>query len=109
MEADGRPELLVLRSPCEDDDVGTARWLVHRSTGTAFSSSPDEWLLPTGYGDATFHRLGAERQCAPEIPGWLPADPNQDGILDVLIAASACLDDAVGDTVWSVHEGGCAL
>ncbi|HCH62133.1 MAG TPA: hypothetical protein DFR83_04965, partial [Deltaproteobacteria bacterium] len=109
MEADGRLELVVLRSPCEDDDVGTARWLVHRSADTMFSSMPDDWLLPEAYGDGTFHRVGAERQCAPEIPGWLPADPNQDGLQDILVNSSACLDNAIGDTVWGVHEGGCAL
>lgn len=109
MESDGRPELVVLRSPCEDDDVGEARWLVYRSSGTAFSDTPDDWTLPTGYGAATFHRESAVRECAPEVPGWTLEDANQDGYLDVFITASACLDDAVGDTVWAVHEGGCSL
>ena len=109
MESDGRLDLVILRSPCEDDDVGTARWLVHRSSGTTFSSTPDDWLLPTGYGAGTFYRVGAERQCAPEIPGWLPGDPNQDGLQDILVNASACLDTEIGDTIWGVHEGGCAL
>lgn len=109
LDGDGRLELLILRSPCEDDDVGTARWKVHRSTGTAFSDTADDWLLPAGYGAETFHRVGAVRECSPEIPGWSLSDVDQDGFKDVLVTASACLDDTVGDTEWAVHAGGCAL
>lgn len=109
LDGDGRQELVVMRSPCEDDGVGETHWSVYRSSGTAFSATPDPWTLPPGYGAETFHREGAVRQCAPEVPGWTLEDFNGDGLLDVFITASACLDDAVGDTEWAVHEGGCSL
>lgn len=109
LDGDARPELVVTRSPCEDDDVGTVRWLAYHSSGAAFSSTGDDWLLPTGYGNGTFYQLSASRECSPEVPGWVPGDANQDGFLDAIVTSSACLDDEVGATVWAVHEGGCSL
>lgn len=109
LDADSRPDLLITRSPCEDDAVGTTEWRVYTNTSTAFSSTATPHYLPVAYGDGTFHRPGAVRTCSPNIPGWTMRDVDQDGLLDVLVTASACLDNAVGDTVWAVHPGGCAL
>jgi len=109
LDGDDRPELIVTRSPCEDDDVGEARWITFRSTGTAFSATGDDWILPTGYGAETFLRPGAIRECSPGIPGWTLRDVDNDGYSDVLVTASACLDDEVGATIWAAHLGGCSL
>ena len=109
LDGDGRPELVVTRSPCEDDEVGATRWISHRSTATGFSATGDDWNLPLGYGAETFWRPGAIRECSPGIPGWTLRDVDSDGYKDVLVTASACLDDDVGATIWAVHLGGCSL
>lgn len=109
LTGDGQGELVVFVDPCGDSDVGTARWRVHAADGTGFATTSTDVGLPAGYGPVTFGWPGAVRSCGDETPGWNLFDITADGQPDVLVTASACLDDEVGRAVWKVHPGGCDL
>jgi hypothetical protein len=69
--------------------------------GTHFSSTPEDWALPSGFPEDTFLMLASPTA----DPAWTLLDLSGDGAVDIVLTRRDDIGiDALGQTQWLVYE-----
>ena len=104
VDGDFKPDLVVT-SLCTDTSVGTSRWLVYPSSGTAFAATAQPLQLPAAGALGTYATLEVDApSCATFQPAYAFFDLTGDHKAD-LVVTSACDDPTVGISSWRVYPG----
>lgn len=104
LDGDFAPEMLVT-TLCNDVNVGTTKWIVHKNTGTGFAP-PVNVDLPVFPGvRGAFTELTAAPACDASRPGFETLDVTGDFHRDLLLTRS-CLDATSGVTRWLLYPHG---
>lgn len=104
LDGDFAPEMLVT-TLCNDVNVGTTKWLVHKNTGTGFAA-PTTIDLPIFPGvRGAFTELTGAPACDASKPGFETLDVTGDFHRDLLLTRS-CVDAASGVTRWLLYPHG---
>jgi hypothetical protein len=118
LDGDGVADIVVTwdaRSAEEPDTaatapgpVGTARWMIHAGTpGLGGFAPAADFLLPTGFPEATFENLDAAAETS---PAWGLADLDTDGTTDLVVTAwDRGPEDGIGTTSWRLYRGVCEV
>ncbi len=112
LTADGVVDLVVVESPCGDDDVGADRWLVYEGGPNGFANTATDWSLPSGYGrrDALpFDEPAANADCDNDIPEFAVSTLDAAGGVSLVLLQSPCGDDDTGRDAWLVYASSCSL
>ncbi len=102
LNADGRSDFVVTHDD-STEGLGTTSWRVYLNTGTGFSSSASEWLLPEGFPERTFDRVYDDDSLA--APSWGLYDIDGNGRTDLVVTRN---DDGevegVGTKTWVYYS-----
>jgi hypothetical protein len=100
-------DLVVTRSPCTDDDVGTLHWLRFANEGGGFNASGRSWTLPSGFGHIAFQAPFGVANCGAGRPMFVTTQLGEHTSL--IVTQTACRDQGVGSSRWWVFDPICDL
>lgn len=105
LDGDFAPEMVVT-TLCNDVNVGTTRWLVHKNLLTGFAPAPTSVDLPFVPGvRGVFATLQGDPACDASKPGFETLDMTGDFHRDLLVTRS-CIDGTSGVTRWLLYRHG---
>ncbi len=113
LTGDGKPDLVVTRDECTDDEIGNSYWLVYENTGAEFSDSATEWSLPPESQKYTEQwqdlSTAQTEKCQSGDPteGFFRStllDLSGDGRPDIVVTRDECTSDEIGNSIWMVYE-----
>jgi hypothetical protein len=103
------PDLFVL-DECDSGgagNVGERWWLVFTNTGSGFSATPTNWLLPGASftGNESLDTLGESSNCTggSTQPAYSVVDLDGDRQAS-LVVTDVCNDTVVGESEWTVYD-----
>lgn len=106
LDGDGVVDLVITLA-CDDAQVGTTKWRVHRGSAAGFAATAIDFALPPGFGNAAFIATAGSAVCNSSqiYPSFATLDVDHDRIPD-LVMTDFCADaQQVGSTHWQVYKG----
>jgi hypothetical protein len=102
LDGDDRLDFVVTHD-AGDPGIGTTSWRVYLNTGSGFSSTGEEWLLPEGYPTDTFDRLYDDD--VGSAPSWSLYDIDGNGRSDVVVTRDDGAGvEGLGTTTWRFYS-----
>lgn len=100
LRGEGRPDL-VLTENCDDEAVGTSKWVVFENTGSGFGA-PTTWTLPA-LGDRALGRTTELLSCENGEQFYFTLLNLSGGPVD-LVVMDKCDEAGVGEDRWEVYR-----